>query len=165
MVGNHIKNIAVAKKTIKTKLVHYSADNQTGHLEENCQITTFSQNKRFSSVFADRLIKFKYSTMQPLKFLKPFKLTWPIRKQPSNWWMLLHGPYAKKKLENLVFRKRCDCRIFFQVSRFECPLCKFEQSMQSCSCLLMKGLVSCKNVPPWSARYRLVLINKDWRDK
>ena len=135
MVGNHIKNIAVAKKTIKTKLVHYSADNQTGHLEENCPITTFSQNKRFSSVFADRLIKFKYSTMQPLKFLKPFKLTWPIRKQPSNWWMLLHGPYAKKKLENLVFRKRCDCKIFFQVSRFECPLCKFEQSMQSCSCV------------------------------
>ena len=75
MVGNHIKNIAVGKKTIKTKLVHYSADNQTGHLEENCPITTFSQNKRFSSVFADRPIKVKYSIMQPLKFLKPFKLT------------------------------------------------------------------------------------------
>ena len=38
-----------------------------GHLEEDCPVTKFSQNKRFSSVFADRPIKFKYSTMQPLK--------------------------------------------------------------------------------------------------
>ena len=31
--------------------------------------------------------------------------------------------------------------------------------------LPLKGLVSCETVPPWSAGYPLVLINKDWRDK
>ena len=46
-----------------------------GHLGEDRPITTFSQNKRFSSVFADGPIKLKYPTMQPLKFLKPFELT------------------------------------------------------------------------------------------
>ena len=93
-----------------------------GHLEEDCPITTFSQNKRFSSVFADRPIKLKYSTMQPLKFLKAFELTWPLRKPPSNWWMLLHGPYEKKILriffsENVV-NKACGVAVVFALEGF-----------------------------------------------
>ena len=30
------------------------------------------------------------------------------------------SPFAKK-IENLVFKKRCDWIIFFQVPQFECP--------------------------------------------
>ena len=60
-----------------------------GHSEEDCPITIISENKRFSSFLANGPIKFKYSTMHSLKTLKPFELTWPLRKQPSNLWMLL----------------------------------------------------------------------------
>ena len=102
-----------------------------GHLEEDCPITTFSQKKRFSSVFADRPIIFKYSTMQLLKFLKPFELTWPIRKQPSNWWLLLHGPYAKKIKKPWrnynIFKdlpQMCINTSFFP-PYFFCPFCTF----------------------------------------
>ena len=46
----------------------YSVDTvKLGHLEEDCPITTFSENKRFSSFCANRPIKLKYSTMQLLK--------------------------------------------------------------------------------------------------
>ena len=41
----------------------------TGNVEEDCPITTFSEDKRYSSFFANGPIKFKYSTMQPLKTL------------------------------------------------------------------------------------------------
>ena len=87
-----------------------------GHLEEDCPITKFSQNKRFSCVFGDRPIKCKYSTMQA------FELTWPLRKQPSNWWMLLHGPYEKKILriffsENVV-NKACGVAVVFALEGF-----------------------------------------------
>ena len=35
--------------------------------------------------------------MQPLKTLKPFELAWPLRKQPSNLWMLLVRFQEKKE--------------------------------------------------------------------
>ena len=60
--------------------------------------------------------------MQPLKFLKAFELTWPLRKPPSNWWMLLHGPYEKKILriffsENVV-NKACGVAVVFALEGF-----------------------------------------------
>ena len=96
-------------------------------LEEDCPLTTFAENKRFSSFiffyFANGPIKFKYSTVQTLKTIKPFELTWPLRKQPSNLWMsLVH--LQKKTWEPLVFGKWCVCTIFFQVSWVECLHCK-----------------------------------------
>ena len=60
--------------------------------------------------------------MQPLKTLKPFELTWPLGKQPSNI-MNVIGPF-EKNLRIFCFQKKsCDWIIFFQVSRFECPRC------------------------------------------
>ena len=57
--------------------------------------------------------------MQPLKTLKPFKLTWPLRKQPSNPGMLLvHLP--RKKVRNPLLKKKgFDWIIFFQVPQLE----------------------------------------------
>ena len=44
------------------------------------------------------------STMQPLKTLKLLELTWPLRKQPSDSWMLLAR--CEKKLKNILFSKK-----------------------------------------------------------
>ena len=66
--------------------------------------------------------KIQGSTMQPLKTSKPFELTWPLRKQPSNLWMLLVR--LQKNLTIFCFQKRCDWIIFFWVSWFACPHCK-----------------------------------------
>ena len=53
-----------------------SVTTQTGALgRKDCPITIISENKRFSSFLANGPIKFKYSTMQSLKTLKPFELT------------------------------------------------------------------------------------------
>ena len=52
----------------------------------HCLITTFSENKRFSFFFSatDQLnSRFNYVTV------KNFELTWHLRKQHSNLWMLL----------------------------------------------------------------------------
>ena len=54
--------------------------------------------------FCKRTNKIQCSTMQPLKTLKPFELTWPLRKQPSNSRMLLVR-LQKKKLDSFVFQK------------------------------------------------------------
>ena len=62
------------------------------------------------------------STMQPLKTSKSFELTWPLRKQPSNLWMLLVR--LQKNLTIFCFQKRCDWIIFFWASWFACPHCK-----------------------------------------
>ena len=79
-------------------------------LEEDCLITTFSENKRFS-IFTllfffvcKRTNKILGSTMQPLKSLNLILL---VRLQKT-----------------FVFRKRCDWTIFLEVSRFEYPHCK-----------------------------------------
>ena len=139
-----------------------------GHSEEDCPVTTFSQNKRFSSVFADRPIKFKYPTMQPLKCLKPFELTWSLRKQPSNWWMLLHGPHANKAWESCFQKTLWLYNVLPSVR--PCPglsVCtvSLNKSCRFAVVFPMKELVSCETGSPWSGGYRLVLINKDWRDK
>ena len=39
--------------------------------------------------FGERTNKIQNTIMQPLKTLKSFQLTWPLRKQLSNLWMLL----------------------------------------------------------------------------
>ena len=58
------------------------------------------------------------STMQPLKTLKLLELTWPLRKQPSDSWMLLAR--CEKKIKNILFsKKRRDWIIFFQVPQSE----------------------------------------------
>ena len=41
--------------------------------------------------------KIQGSTMQPMKALKPFELTWPLWKQPINLWMLLVRLQQKQK--------------------------------------------------------------------
>ena len=50
---------------------------EPGHLEENCPITTISENKSFSSYFffGERTNKIQNTIMQPLKTLKSFQLT------------------------------------------------------------------------------------------
>ena len=64
---------------------------ERGHLEEDYPFTKLFENKRFSSFFSKLTNKIQGSTMQllktGLKTLKPFELTWPLRKQPSNSWM------------------------------------------------------------------------------
>ena len=52
-----------------------------GHMEEDCLITMFSENKRFSSFFSNRPIKFK---VQLSNHWGRFELTWSLRKQHSN---------------------------------------------------------------------------------
>ena len=70
-----------------------------------------NQSQRYPQVFCKR--KFKYSTMQPLKTLKPFELTWPLRKQPSNLRML--SVCLQKNLKIFCF----DWITFFQVPEFK----------------------------------------------
>ena len=62
---------------------------EPGLLEEDCPITMCTESKRFSSFFfffCNRTNKIQGSTMQLLKTLKPFDLTWSLGKQPSNLW-------------------------------------------------------------------------------
>ena len=80
-----------------------------GHMEEDCLITMFSENKRFSSFFSKRPIKFK---VQLSNHRRPFELTWSLRKQHSNnecCWSFC----TKKTCECFVIRKCCDWTIFF----------------------------------------------------
>ena len=84
-------------------------------------------------LFATGPIKFRYSTMQPLNTIKPFELTWPLRKQPSNSWMLL--VCLQKKLENLLW---CNNTIFSQA--FECLYCTINLYHSSISFLLLTFL-------------------------
>ena len=62
-----------------------------------CPITRSFENT-ILKFFCKWTNKIQGSTMQLLKNLKPFELTWPFRIQPSNLWMLL-------LLENLFFAK------------------------------------------------------------
>ena len=67
----------------------YSATIRTGVLgrtgDLDCPIKTISENKRFLAKWTNKV---ENSAMQPLKTLKPFDLTWPLWKQPSNLWIL-----------------------------------------------------------------------------
>ena len=104
---------------------------------EDCPLATFAENKRFSGFFffAKGPIKFRYSTMEPLDTIKLFELTWPLRKQPSNLWMLLVR--LQKKLENLLW---CNNTIFSQVSPVECLYCTINLYHSSISFLLLTFL-------------------------
>ena len=63
---------------------------QLGHLADDYPITTFSD-------------EIQGSTMQLLKTLKPFAPTRPLRKQPSDSWMLLI--HLQKTWESFGFKK------------------------------------------------------------
>lgn len=65
----------------------------------------FFENKRFPSFFASGPIKFKVQLCKPVKILKPFELTWPLREQPSNLCMLLLR-LRKKNWRVFCFQKR-----------------------------------------------------------
>ena len=89
----------------------------------------FIQSQRFlkaknSQFFCNWANKTQGSTMQRLKMLKPFELTWRLRKQPSNLWMLsVHSQKKKKYCASFLFRKRCDW-IIFQEPWFGQSCCK-----------------------------------------
>ena len=96
----------------------------------------------FFFFFTKGPIKFRYSTMQPSNTIKPLELTWPLRKQPSNLWMLL--VHLQKNLR--IF---CDViinnynTIFSQVSRVECLYCTINLYHSSISFLLLTFLFFC----------------------
>ena len=77
------------------------------------------QSQRFlktkdSHFFFKRTNKIQGSTIKLLKYSKSLELTWPFRKHPKNYerfWFVC----KKKPWEFFVFKKRCDCIIFFQV--------------------------------------------------
>ena len=91
---------------------------QSRHSKEDCPITMFSENKRFSSLFADRPITHKIegwflSCHVSSNVFKSFGCI----VEPYNFIC----PLAKKNpLRIVCFRKRCDRTIS---SRFECPHC------------------------------------------
>ena len=121
---------------------------QCGHsnwdtLEEDCPITMFSGNKRPSSFFF---------------------VNWPItfKAQLHNCWKLSNplqfmnfiGLFAKN-LKIICFRKCCDWAIFFQVTCFKCPHCKFvrkKKKDQYLSSSFTRGTcrISCPRFCPFS---------------
>ena len=105
-----------------------------GDLKEDCSISTFSENKRFSSFFCKR----------PITFIN-WTYRFPRGQVSSNGFKFLrlqseilqfYWSVSKKNSESFVLRKRCGWKIFFQVSRFECPHCK------ACKNIQVKGLAS-----------------------
>ena len=89
----------------------YIATTQIGHLEDY-SITTLFEIKSFCKWTH----KIQGSTMQLKKTLQLCKLTWSLRKQPSNLWMLL--VCLHKTWESFVFKKSYDQIIFLQVPWF-----------------------------------------------
>ena len=68
--------------------------------------------------FCKRTNKIQHSTVHWLKTIKLFELTWPLRKQPLNSWMLLFC--LQKNLKTLFFFKnRGDWIISFQAPQFD----------------------------------------------
>jgi len=61
----------------------------------------FLKTKDSQVFFCKWTNKIQGSTMQPLKTLKLIELTWPLRKQPWNSWMLL--VLLQKTKERFVF--------------------------------------------------------------
>ena len=123
-----------------------------GDLKEDCPISTFSENKRFSSFFCKRPITFINWTCRfprgqvssnGFKFLSVAKWNTSI--------LLVR---FQKNSESFVLRKRCGWKIFFQVSRFECPHCK------ACKNIQVKGLASF-----WWATLRLFSLREGQGEK
>ena len=75
-----------------------------------------------SQVFCKRTNEIQGSTLRPLKTLKPFELTWPLRKQPLNLWMSLVR--LKKTWESFVFRLTLWLDKLLPSVPVECPHCK-----------------------------------------
>ena len=104
--------------------IFYSTDTQTGTLVRRLSNHNFFWKKN-SNFFGKWTNKTQGLTPQPMKTLKPFELTYPLRKQLSNSWMLL--VHLQENWEPFVLRKYYDSTIFFQMSQFECPYCNREQ--------------------------------------
>ena len=75
------------------------------HSNWNTWNTTFSESKIFSSFFANGPIKFKHSTMQPLKTLHRLNLPDLSGNRPQI--NELYCSVCKKTWENFAFRKCC----------------------------------------------------------
>ena len=98
-VSKRVINIILVKDTqwitVTVRLL------KPGPLVEDYPITTFFESKILNFFFlANGLIKL---TMQLLRTLKPFEVTWPLRKQPSNLWMLF--VHLQKNLQFFCFQK------------------------------------------------------------
>ena len=61
------------------------------------------ENKRFSSFFANGPIKFRVQLYATVKNFKSFELTWSLKKQHSNSWMLVL--HLQKTLNNVLLSK------------------------------------------------------------
>ena len=86
------------KSTIKIVVVVVCCSNA-----EKKNLDGSSCGAKDSQVFLQKTNKIRGSTMQPLKTLKPFEPTWPLRKQPWNSWNFI-GPFARKTWESFVFK-------------------------------------------------------------
>ena len=99
------------------------------HSEEDCLITTISENKRLSRFFCKRtsnIHKFEGCFLRGQvrsNGLKVFN-----RGIAESWILLVH---LQKPWESFVFRNRCDGTIFIQEPRFE--YCKASTSNQICN--------------------------------
>ena len=65
---------------------------------------------------------FNYATIEHYKTL----WTHLTSQEKALKFMNVIGSFAKKTWESFIFRKWCDCTIFSQVSRVECPHCKIK---------------------------------------
>ena len=76
-------------------------------LKQKIIITTFFEDERFSSFFCKWTHEIQGSSVQPLKTLKPFQLTWALR--------FMNVIETWQTWESFVFKNHCDWIIFFQV--------------------------------------------------
>ena len=87
---------------------------EPGHLEEEYPITTFFENKRFSSIFANGPRKFKVQQCNCWKLENRLNLPELSGNSPQ-----IHECYwsvgQKKTWESFVFKNQCDWIIFIQV--------------------------------------------------
>ena len=98
--------------------VNYSATTRTGALGTRLSNHNVFWKQKILFFFFKRTNKIQGSTIKLLKYSKSLELTWPFRKHPWKLWTFLVR-LQKKPWEFFVFKKRCDCIIFFQVPRFE----------------------------------------------
>ena len=94
--------------------VNYSATTRTGALGTRLSNHNVFWKQKILIFFFKRTNKIQGSTIKLLKYSKSLELTWPFRKHPKNYerfWFVC----KKKPWEFFVFKKRCDCIIFFQV--------------------------------------------------
>ena len=115
-----IQEVVLSTFSIKLlfQLISYSATTRTRALGRSLSNHNDFWKQKILNFFDKGTNKIQGSTIQPLKTLKPFDLTWPVRKQPSNLWT--YWSACLKSWESFVFISRCrDWTIFFQVPRFE----------------------------------------------